>query len=148
MPVNRKKTMKQIIIPTLCALMLTSCITREQADNRLARGCTAAAGIFLDEGYKIKSIKKSTFGSSKEFGNGFRVADVTAIESDGWADLDKEIECTFAEDLGVFGSSHSASLYQLKINGEIYGIQDGQLLGDIDTHLRLTAAVESALATH
>ncbi len=148
MPNNRKQTMKRIIIPALCALALTGCITREQADNRLERGCTAAAGIFLDEGYSVKSVKKSTFGVSKEFGNGYRVANLTIIESDGWADLDKNVECTFAEDIGAFGSSHSASLYQLKINDEVFGIQDGQLLGDIDTHLKLTAAVESALATH
>lgn len=132
--------------------MLTGCITREQADSRLESGCTAAAGIFLNEGYTVKSVEKSTFGESKEFGAGYRVTDLTIIESNGWAELDKEVECTFAEDLGVFGSSHNADLHQLKVNNEIYGSKGANtsmigLFGDVDKHMKVNIAVEKAMTT-
>ena len=103
--------------------------------------------LFLEDGYTVKSVKKSTFGPSKEFGSGYRDAVLTVVETDDWADLDKEVECVFAEDMGPFGLSHSASLYQLKIDGDTYGIENGQLLGDVDTHLKLTTAVENAMGT-
>ena len=140
--------MNKLIIPLICAIALGGCINREQADTRLERGCRAAAELFIDEGFSIKSIKKNAFSLSKEFGQGYRNVKLTAIETDDWIDLDKDIECIFAEDMGAFGLSHSASLYQLKINDEIYGVEKGKLLGDIDTHLKITIAVENAMAQH
>ena len=139
--------MKKVIIPALCIIMLTGCISREQADKRLERGCVAAAGVFLEDGYSVKSVKKSTFGPSNEFGPGYRDTVLTIVETDDWADLDKDVECVFAEDMGAFGLSHSAGIYQLKIDGETYGIENGVLLGDVDTHLKLTTAVENAMRT-
>gem|GEM_PF-521146 len=147
-----KKTlpMKKFIIPALCTFILTGCISREQADNRLERGCKAAADIFSNGGYSIKSIKKSTFASSKEFGDGYRDVKLTVIESDSWADLDKDVECVFIEEIGVFGTSHSANLHRLIVNGETYGVKDANtsmvgLFGNTNTHIKVSVAVEKAM---
>jgi len=140
--------MKKFIIPVFCTIALTGCINRQQADTRLERGCTAAAEVFMEEYFSVKSVKDRAFSFSREFGKEYRDVKLTIVETDGWVDLDKNVECVFAEDMGAFGMSHSASLYQLKIDDETFGVEKGKLLGDMDTHMKLTAAVESAIAEH
>ncbi len=137
--------MKQLIISLSCVLLLTSCITREQADDRLTRGCVAAVELFIEDGYKIKEIKKSTYKTSQEFGSGYREVMVFAIEYDGWVEIDNEYRCIFAEELKSFGNSHKASIYQVKVNGETYGREGNNILGDMATHLKLTETVNNAM---
>ncbi len=137
--------MKKLILGLSCLLLLTSCVTREQADTKLAKGCEAAAGLFLDDSFSIKEVKRKTYNQDPEFGNGYRKVMLFAVETDGWLDLDKEYVCIFAEEFGVFNSSHNATIYQLKVNDQTYGIENGNVLGDIQKHMKIMNAVEDAM---
>ena len=137
--------MKKALIGLSCLLLLTSCVTREQADERLARGCAAAVELFLDEGFKIKEIKNKKFENSSEFGNSYRKVTLFAVESDDWLTLDKEYDCTFAEEYGIFNSTHRTSIYQVHVNDQIYGMKDGMIIGDMKDHLKLTETVDNAM---
>ena len=138
--------MRNIILGVFCVFLLAGCVTREQADERLTLGCAAAAELFLDEGYKIQKIKRTTHKTSKDFGKGYREIMIFAVESDDWVEVDKEYRCIFAEEFGVFNSSHRASIYQVKVNDETYGKEGDKILGDMATHLKLTETVDRAMA--
>lgn len=123
-------------------LALSGCISRAEADARLAIGCAAGVELFLPEGFEIKQIKDQIFRDDPEFGSGYREVRLFAVQSDGWYDDEKEFRCIFAEDMAPFGLSHTATIYQLQIDDEIYGKKDGKILGSFEDHLRLTETVE------
>lgn len=138
--------MKKIsVLMILSILVLTGCVTREQADARIARGCAAGVELFLDEGFKIKEIKDTFFKDSKDLGKGYRNVIIKAIESDEWLDVDKQYECIFAESFGFLNSSHVATIYQVKVNGQTYGKEGDKILGSFQDHLKLTEVVEQAM---
>ncbi len=137
--------MKKVVISLFCVLLLTSCVTRQQADERLLKGCMAAVGLFLEDGYKIKKIKRSVYKDAIDFGSGYREVMLFAVESDGWVDLDKEYSCIFAEEFNAMGSTHRANIYQVKVNGNVYGREGNNILGDMDTHIKLSKTVEDAM---
>lgn len=126
-------------------LVLTGCVSREEADARLARGCAAGAELFLDEGYSIKTVKDKIFRDDPALGKGFREVRLFVVESDGWYDTDKEYKCVFAESMGMFGMGHNASIYQLKKDGNTYGKEGDKILGTFQEHLKLTEAVDRAM---
>ncbi|HRC27250.1 MAG TPA: hypothetical protein PKX87_07460, partial [Alphaproteobacteria bacterium] len=84
---------RRIVLISL-TLPLAACVSREQADARLARGCAAAAELFLPEGTKVKEINGKTFGSAEQ-GEGFRSVTLKAVETDGWSDVEVEYRCVF-----------------------------------------------------
>ncbi len=129
----------------LCTATLTGCITREQADARIARGCAAGVEIFLDEGFKIKEIKNKIFKDDAKLGAGYRHVTLKAIESDGWLDVDKDYQCIFVESFGFLNATHDTTIYQIQVNGQTYGQKDGKVLGDFKDHLKLTETVERAM---
>ncbi len=133
------------LLLTGTALTLTACVTREQADEKLARGCAAGADMFMTDGYKTKSIKQSTFADSADLGPGYRVANVTLVVSDGWAEVDKDISCIFSESHGFMGASYNAQIYQLKLDEQIIGKEGNEIVGGYDANLKLTEGVDKAL---
>ncbi len=146
LPASKNKIPAFAGMTLLCVLLLTGCVTREDADARIARGCAAGVEIFLDEGFKIKEIKDTLFKESKEFGSGYRSVIIKAVESDGWLDTDKQYECVFAESFGLFNANHDATIYQLKVNDQEYGNVGGKIKGDFKDHLKLTEIVERAMS--
>ena len=126
-------------------IMLTGCVSREQADAKLGKGCAAAAETFLDDGIEIKKIEKSSFKKSKEFGEGYREVRLDVIESDGWYEPEKEYACVFAEEFGLFNMSHDASIYQVVVDGELYGKKGEEIVGSFQNFLKLTETVERAM---
>ncbi|MCB9978470.1 MAG: hypothetical protein H6862_02535 [Rhodospirillales bacterium] len=133
----------RIFLMFALSLPLAACVSRDQADARLARGCTAAAELFLPEGITLKTIKKRTFGPSDQDPS-LRNVTLTAVETDGWSDEEKEYRCTFAESFG-FSGSYTAAIEQLRIGDNIYGKEKGKILGSFDDHLKLTEAVQKAI---
>lgn len=138
-------TRTKALLGLMALLSLTGCLSRDDADKRLAKGCQAAATLFLNEGFKVKEIKKSEFKPSAQFGSGYRDVILTAIESDSWIDFDKEYKCTFADELDLMGT-HRAMIYQVTVNEQTYGHAGSEILGDADTIIRLNDAVENAMA--
>ena len=129
----------------LCILVLTSCVSRQDADQKLGKACEAAAGVFRTEGFTVKSVKKVDAKVSKEFGSGYRQIKVFVTESDSWLDVDKEYNCVFAEEFGILNSSFTADLYQIEVDNQVYGMKDNTLMGGTDIHLKLMRAVASEL---
>lgn len=139
---------KKLLFLILLSLPLTGCVSRENADARLAKGCEAAAATLLKEGYSFKNINKSTFKTSTEFGAGFREVTLNSTESDGWANLEREYKCIFAEEMTAMGLGYTADFYQIAYDGEVFGKSGTELLGDADTLTKLTAAAQSAILDH
>lgn len=136
---------KAMTFSLICVFALTGCVSREQADERLARGCAAAVEMFVDPGFKVKSIKRNVFKNASEFGRGYRKVEIYAVESDDWMDIDKTYSCVFAEEMGLLGMSHRASIYQVKVNDNTYGREGDKILGDLQTHMKLNETVERAM---
>lgn len=137
--------MKNTLAILACVLVLTGCVQRGQADERLARGCAAAAEMFLDDGFRIKEITNKTFRDDPDLGKGYRQVTLSAVETDSWLDVDKEYRCIFVEEFGFLNSTHTATIYQVKVNGETYGREGDQILGSFEDQLRLTETVEQAM---
>lgn len=136
---------RNLIIFLLIAFPLAGCVSREDADVRLEKGCKAGVEIFLSDGFKIKEVKNVVAKTSAEFGSGFRDVTLTAVESDGWVDYDKEYKCIFAEETDMLGTYHRATIYQIKVDGQVYGQSGNQILGDSEVIARMAQTVEQAL---
>jgi hypothetical protein len=137
--------MKKLILTALCILPLTSCMSREDADARLLKGCEAAVAFFLHDGYTVKKIKRTTFKPSTEFGNGYREVMIYTKISDGWHDKDEEYKCVFAENFNAMESSHQTTLYQVSNSDKALGMKNGTLHGDSETLKNLESAVNNAM---
>lgn len=129
----------------MVSFILTGCVSRKQADEKLARGCAAGAEIFMTDGFKVKSIKQSTFAESAEEGKGYRAVNLTTVVSDGWADVDKEIKCIFSEGFGFMGANYSAQIHQLKFDDKVFGKEGKEIIGSYEENLKLTETVDKAL---
>lgn len=139
------RNMHILFLAFLTVLTLTGCVNREQADAKLAKGCAAAAKIFLDKGITLKEVQKSSFKRSKEFGEGYREVRLHVIESDGWYEPEKEYACVFAEEFGMFNMGHDASIYQVVVDGELYGKKGEEVIGSLQDFLKLDETVQRAL---
>ena len=127
----------------LCVFSLTGCVSREQADAKLARGCAAGAELFLTDSNKIKDIKDRIYRDDPDLGKGYREVRLFVVQSDGWLETDQEYKCIFSESLGLGG--HTATIYQLQLNGQTYGKKGEELLGTYEDHLKLTETVEQGM---
>jgi hypothetical protein len=123
--------------------VLTGCVSREQADKHLENGCAAAAEVFMEEGHKIKEVKDRIFRDEPNLGKGYREARLVIVDSDGWYDAEKEIRCIFVESFNFL--SHSASIYQLKMDDKTWGKEGNEILGSMEEHMKLEKAVDQGL---
>tara|TARA_B100001989_G_scaffold242481_1_gene209284 strand:+ start:299 stop:727 length:429 start_codon:yes stop_codon:yes gene_type:complete len=135
----------KILSVAICLTLLTGCVSREQANDKLGKACEVAASIFLEDGFTIKTVKRVTSKPSKEYGDSYRDVTVFVTESDSWIDIEKEYECVFAEEFGMFNTSFDADLYRIEVDGQVFGMKDGQIIGDPNTHMKLMNAVQSAM---
>ena len=136
--------MKRLPLILLSCLALSACVTQDQADVKMAKGC--AAGIdSLIEPKKIKEIKAQRFANEQAEGGLHRRITLEILEEDGWMELDQEYSCLFMQEWGLFKSSHRALIVQVKIDDQIYGKKDGQIIGGIDDFLALANVVDIAM---
>ena len=136
----------RIFLIALLSLSLTACISQDQADTKMAKGCTAGINALIkDQGKEIMEIKTQNFSQEQAEGGLHRRVTIGAIEKEGWLELDKEYSCLFMQQWGFFKSSHSALLVQVKIEDDLYGKKDGTIMGDFDDFLELTRVVDAAM---
>ncbi len=124
-------------------LVLTGCVSREQADAKLERGCAAGAELFMGEGHKIKEVKDRIFRDEPGLGKGYREVRLVVIDTDGWYDADKEVKCIFAENFNFM--QHTATIYQLKMDDKTWGKEGNEILGSMEEHMKLTETVEQGM---
>lgn len=132
------------ILAAISILTLSGCVTREQADAKLAKGCAAGAEALLPEGGKVNNIIESTFGPSPE-GPGMRHVKIKTATMDGWLEEEKTYECIFEESFGIFKSNHTASIYQVRTGEQIYGKAGNEIKGSTEDFIRLTDAIRKAM---
>ena len=137
---------KFAFVLSLSALALTGCVSQDQADAKMAKGCAAGVGALLTEPKEIIVVKTENFSNEETSEGLHRRVTLEATEKDGWVEMDKSYTCLFAQEWGFFKSSHRALLVQVKIGEEIYGKRDGEILGGFEDFLKLTETVDGAMA--
>ena len=133
-----------LVILALSVLTLSGCVSREQADAKLAKACQAAVNVFLPEGQHIEKISGADFTASPE-GPDFRHVTIHTIMMDGWLETEYDYECVFQEGFGFMNSGFTASIHQVIVDGEVYGKAGNEILGDAQDHIKLNEAVRKSL---
>lgn len=131
----------------LLSLFLSGCVTQDQADVKIAKGCAAGINALLEnQGKEILEIKSKNYSSEDAEGGLHRRVTFKAIEKDGWLELDKEYSCLFMQEWGLFKSYHRALIVQVKIDDKILGKQDGKIIGSWEDFTKIVGNVEGAMA--
>ena len=131
-----------IILP----LFLTACVTQEQADVKMAKGCQAGVNSLLkDQGKELSEIKVQRYADEQAEGGLHRRITLEGTEKDGWLELDKRYSCLFAEEWGFFKSSHTALLVQITVDDVLYGKKDGVIQGSLEDFMKLSNSVAAAM---
>ena len=138
------KNATRLFLLTACALSLSGCVDRTQADAQLAKGCAAGAAALLPDGSTLGKVTNTTFSPSPEGAN-MRHVSLTAVTMDGFLEQENNYECIFEESFGFLNSSHTASIYQVRVNGEIYGKSGGKIQGSFEDFVKLTDAIRKAM---
>lgn len=133
-----------IFISLSCALLLTGCVSRDEADMKLAHACRAGVQTLLPENLKIDRIVGREASKSPE-GPGVRYIKIKTVTIDGMLEEDKDYECLFEEEFAMFGMGYTASVYQVRTGDAMYGKSGNELKGDASVFLKLTDAMRSAL---
>jgi len=134
----------KIFLTIICVLTLTGCVTREQADLKLQRGCIAGVKALLPPDVTFGKFKEAIFQHSP-VGPDYRHVTIKAIEMDGWLETDAVYECVFQESFGFMNANYIGSIYQVHIGDEMYGQAGSHITGSIDDFLKLTEAVRVAM---
>lgn len=129
-------------------VLLTGCISRQEADRKLVNGCVAGVREFIvepDMEITITGPDEVNVGPS-ELGEGFREVSMTLTVDDGWYQEEKHYGCVFRESFGAFNMSHDVVIQLVDLgDGRYIGSKDGLIRGDIEDHVRLTNAVSRGL---
>lgn len=139
--------MKKFVLIAFCALAtlgLSGCITQDQADIKMVKGCAAGVESLITP-RKIQEIKMQRYANEQVEGGLHRRITLEVLEKDGWVELDKEYSCLFMQQWGFFKSSHDALLVQVKFDDEIIGKKEGVLTGSFENFLALTRVVDAAM---
>jgi len=138
------KSKLPLYVSLICAMALTGCVNREQADAKLAKACEAAVNVFLVDGQRIDKVKGSTATASPE-GPDMRHITIQTIMMDGWIEAENNYECVFQEGFGFLNSGYTASIYQVKVGDTVVGKSGNEVLGTAEEHMKLNEAVRKAL---
>jgi len=128
----------------VCLLVLSGCVSREQADAKLARACEAAVNVFLDEDQQIGEVKNATFSGSP-VGTDYRHVTIHTITMDGWIEAENDYDCVFQEGFGFMSMGYTASIYQVTVHDQTVGKSGNEILGTASDHMKLNEAVRAAL---
>src|SRR3982751_473162 len=109
-----------IFISLSCALLLAGCVSRDEADMKLAHACRAGVQTLLPENLKIDRIVGREASKSPE-GADMRYIKIKTVTVDGMLEEDKEYECIFEEQFGLMNMDYTASVYQVRTGDATYG---------------------------
>lgn len=128
----------------ISALALTGCVSQEQADAKMKKGCEAAVATMIAP-VTIKEVKSGSAEAEKTMGSVYRRVKVNYVENDDFAESVKEGSCLFSEQWGFMKGSHAALLEQVVFNDKLVGKKDGNIEGDMNDFLKLTESVDTAM---
>lgn len=127
-------------------LILTGCVDRGTADQKLVNACKAGIEAFLYDGQSIQTVKKQTITNDIRLGSGFRKVVLDLNISDGYHGQEGAHTCIFLEEFGFAKMSYRASIYQLNSNGRTIGQQGYEIQGSLQEMTKLTDAVDKVLS--
>lgn len=136
-----------LILTGVSVLGLTACVSQEQADEKMAKGCEAAVAAMIAP-RTIKTVKSTATEAEKTMGSVYRRVKVTYVENDDFAEKEKQGSCLFSEQWGLFKSSHAALLEQVVYNDQLIGKKDGIIHGDMNAFMKLNESVDTAMGSH
>lgn len=139
-----KTRLHTFVILGACAVLLSGCVSREQADAKLAKGCEAGVNALLPEGRTITRIADTKFSPSPE-GPDMRHVKLKTIETDGFLEVESDFECVFEESFGFLRTGYTASVYQVRTGERVVGKSGNEILGDAQDFLKLTDAIREAM---
>lgn len=139
-----KNSIRGLILLGASSLLLTACVSREQADAKLAKGCEAGVNVILPEGRKITRIAKTDFTPATE-GPGMRHVKLTAVETDGFLEVENMYDCVFEEGFGFLNTTHTAAVYQVRAGDIMIGKSGNEIVGDAQQFLKLNDAMRDAM---
>lgn len=125
-------------------LALAGCVTQEQADAKMAKGCEGAIGAMLSP-RTIKTVKGFTGADDTSEGSIHRRITLTYVENDDFAEAEKKGECMFSQQWGMMKSTHAAMLEQIVVNDQILGKKGGVIQGSMDDFIKLTNGATTAM---
>lgn len=135
---------KYIFIALAGLLILTGCVSREDADAQLVRGCEAGVNALLPDDRRIDHIARIETGASPS-GAGHRHVTLHAVETDDWLETENTYQCIFEESFGFLNTSYTASIYQLRFDNHVYGRAGREVTGSMQDFIRLTDAIRRAM---
>ena len=133
-----------LLLGMLALSGLTGCVSREEADAKLALGCEAASLLFAQQGVQVETTGQIIFGQS-DLGKNFRHVLMSVTETDGWHQEQKEYRCIFMEEFGFARLRYVATIYQVRVGDQIFGKEGNEIIGSLEDHIRLTDAVARAM---
>lgn len=134
-----------VVLAGVSALALSGCVTQEQADAKMFKGCQAAVAAMIAP-KEIKAVKSSTAGPEKTMGSVYRRVTVKYTEAGDFAESEKTGTCLFSEQWGFFKSSHTSMLEQVTYNDQLIGKKDGNIEGDMNQFMKLNESVDAAMS--
>ena len=137
--------MKKLILSGSALLLLSGCVSQDQADAKIARGCEAGVKALLAP-VTIKEVKAKHFSFEENSEGRHRAVKLDTVTKDGWLETEKSYACVFAQQWGLFKSSHTALLTRIELpDGRIVGKKDNKIIGDMGQFLKLTETVQDAM---
>lgn len=128
----------------VAVLALGGCVTQQQADAKMGKGCEAAISATIAP-KKLLGIKSTNYADEKTEGSLYRRITIVGQQKDGWIEAEKTYTCLFAQDWGFFKSTHFALLEQLAIGDFVLGKVDGQIRGSMEDYVKLNETAETAM---
>lgn len=133
-----------VLCAGLSALALAGCVTQEQADAKMFKGCQSAIGAMIAPA-EIKDVKSQSAAPEKTMGSVYRRVTMTYTEVGDFAEIENEGSCLFSEQWGPFKSTHASMLEQVVYKDELIGKKDGTIHGDMNAFLKLNETVDAAM---
>jgi hypothetical protein len=128
----------------LSTLALSACVSQESADEKMAKGCVGAVNAMLSP-RTVKEMKSFTAENDTSEGSIHRRIKITYVENDDFAESERQGECMFSQQWGMFKSTHAALLEQLVVNDQIIGKKNGIIQGSMDDFIKLTNGASTAM---
>ncbi|MEM6811699.1 MAG: hypothetical protein AAF549_04445 [Pseudomonadota bacterium] len=136
----------KIFILLFPLLILSGCVSQQQADNKMTEGCRAGITSYLqDQGKEIKEVIATRYSTEENPEGNHRRITFDIIEKDGWLELEQEYSCLFHQQWNAIKTQHYAMLSQVKAGDETLGKDKGVIYGDMQTFIRIVSAADAVM---
>jgi hypothetical protein len=138
---------KPLLLGLAALLLLPSCSSRGEADQKMARGCEAGINALFkkkEPGTKISKIVKTSFASEK-YDRIVTLETLTQAGENG-DDNPETFTCRFNENYSVGFIGWNAEIQKISFREKVFGKDaSGNLQGGLSEYLELVRAINKAM---